>query len=69
MRLTIASCRSPRSILHLRNDPQDGRVMWTGKRELVWPTKPADGPTAGYAGSEQMHIVGHMVRRVYLGLA
>ena len=35
--------------------------MWTGKRELVWPTKPNDGPTAGYAGSEQMHIVGHMV--------
>lgn len=37
--------------------------MWTGNRELIWPTKPEDGATAGYAGSEQLDIVAHMVRR------
>ncbi|KAL8283817.1 hypothetical protein RQP46_005249 [Phenoliferia psychrophenolica] len=39
-------------------------LMWTGKRELVWPTFPAppDNTTmAQYAGSENGHIIGHLV--------
>ncbi|KAI5476244.1 hypothetical protein MNV49_007944 [Pseudohyphozyma bogoriensis] len=46
------------NILTLRNDPTTGRVMWTGVRELVWPTS----PTIPYAGSENGDIVGHMVQ-------
>jgi hypothetical protein len=43
----------------LRNDPNQGQVMWTGNRELVWITKPV-GPQIGYAGCEQNDIIGHI---------
>lgn len=50
-----------RSILALRNNPQTGRVMWTGKRELIWPTKEDKARDRLYAGSENMQVV----RRLY----
>lgn len=46
------------TMLHLRNDPVHGKVMWTGKKELVWVTEP--GPNGTYAGSENGDIIGHM---------
>ena len=52
--------------LALRNDTNTGTVMWDGKREPVWLTKPptnSDGSVnsqAGYAGCENNDIVGHI---------
>lgn len=45
------------SMLATRNDPNTGRVMWTGKRELVWPTKSDTSRSATYAGCESMEVV------------
>jgi len=47
------------AFLSLRNDFTDRRVMWTGRVEPVWLTKPA-GSTGGYAGSENNDIAGHI---------
>ncbi|RUS18513.1 hypothetical protein BC937DRAFT_88677 [Endogone sp. FLAS-F59071] len=47
------------AMLHLRNDPVHGKVMWTGKKELVWITQ-SKGPNAKYAGSENGDIIGHI---------
>ncbi|KAM0752266.1 hypothetical protein T439DRAFT_286905 [Meredithblackwellia eburnea MCA 4105] len=52
------------NILALRNNPKTGTVLWTGERELVWPTYRPNGwnqTTGDYAGSENGEIVGHMV--------
>jgi hypothetical protein len=46
--------------LVLRNDTNHGRILWTGRREPVWLTKPADSPQAGYAGCENNDIAGHI---------
>ncbi|KAK4701270.1 hypothetical protein P7C70_g4964, partial [Phenoliferia sp. Uapishka_3] len=45
------------NILALRNDAVTGAVLWTGRRELVWPTT----TVYPYAGSENGDILGHMV--------
>lgn len=55
--------RTADNILWLRNNPITGRVMWTGDRDLVWPTECAADPAAGYAGCEGGHALGHMVSR------
>ena len=39
-------------MLAARNDPQAGRVIWTGKREPCWPNKAEGGGDAGYCGAE-----------------
>ncbi|CAG8609317.1 317_t:CDS:1, partial [Cetraspora pellucida] len=52
--------------LSLRNDPENGRVMWTGKREFVWCTKAADADDAGYAGSEGLDTAGKIAYAAYL---
>ncbi|SCV73937.1 BQ2448_6367 [Microbotryum intermedium] len=48
----------------LQNDPVNGTVMWTGRRDPVWPTTAlAANPKAQlqYAGSENGYIVGNMI--------
>ncbi|CAG8744421.1 28808_t:CDS:1, partial [Racocetra persica] len=51
--------------LSLRNDPVNGRIMWTGQRELVWCTKPDNERNSGYAGSEGLDTVGHIAYTAY----
>ncbi|CAG8728935.1 8867_t:CDS:1 [Cetraspora pellucida] len=53
------------TFLSLRNDPVNGRIMWTGKRELVWCTKPDNGTLSGYAGSEGLDTAGHIAYTAY----
>jgi hypothetical protein len=48
-------------MLAARNDPQTGRMIWTGRRELCWPNGPADAPDAGYSGTENGDILAHIV--------
>jgi hypothetical protein len=47
-------------ILSIRNNPSTGRVMWTGVREPIWPTKATTAQDAGYAGAEQGDTVAHV---------
>jgi hypothetical protein len=47
-------------MLAARNDPKTGTIIWTGARELVWPNKAADAKDAGYSGTENGDIVGHI---------
>jgi hypothetical protein len=46
--------------LAARNNPTNGRMIWTGKRELAWPNKPADSPDAASASSESGDVIGHI---------
>jgi hypothetical protein len=48
-------------ILSVRNHPETGRVMWTGKRELCWPNKGEGGADAGYCGTESGLVITQMV--------
>lgn len=43
-----------------RNDATNGRLIWTGKRELCWPNSPADSATGKYSGSENGDVIGHI---------
>lgn len=49
------------NILALRNDPVNGTVLWTGRREVVWPTKEIGKYPLQYAGCENGMIVANMV--------
>ncbi|KAK4049036.1 hypothetical protein OIV83_004397 [Microbotryomycetes sp. JL201] len=52
------------NILALQNDPEHGQILWTGKREPIWPTSPFypnNNSVLLGAGCEQGDIVGHMV--------
>ena len=46
--------------LACRNDPMNGRVMWTGKRELCWPNKTLTAEDAAYSGSESGDVIAHI---------
>jgi len=55
------------SFLHARNDPTNGRVLWTGKRELCWPNKdPHDTGQALYSGTENGDVIEHIVNTARL---
>ena len=43
-----------------RNDPDTGRVLWTGKRELAWPNKRPDAADATYSGTENGDVIAHI---------
>jgi len=43
-----------------RNNPTNGRVIWTGKRELCWPNAATNSATAAYSGSENGDVVSHI---------
>ncbi|WP_164716280.1 discoidin domain-containing protein [Paenibacillus whitsoniae] len=53
-------------MLSARNNPDTGRVLWNGNRELVWPNKKigevnSDGLVIeGYSGSENGDVIGHI---------
>ncbi len=48
------------AFLWLRNNTNNGQVMWDGARDPVWLTKATNTATAGYAGCENNDIVGHI---------
>jgi hypothetical protein len=53
--------------LHARNDPTNGRIVWTGKRELCWPNKdPNDEKQALYSGAENGDVIEHIVNTAKL---
>lgn len=55
------------AFLHARNDPVNGRVMWTGKRELCWPNKATnDLDHALYTGAENGDVIEHIVNTARL---
>ena len=55
------------AFLHARNDPTDGRVVWTGKRELCWPNKATDDTKQVlYSGTENGDVIEHIVNTARL---
>jgi hypothetical protein len=46
--------------LAARNDPTNGRIIWTGKRELCWPNAKTNSATAKYSGSENGDVIAHI---------
>ncbi|MGN6370739.1 MAG: hypothetical protein ACTHN5_20995 [Phycisphaerae bacterium] len=48
-------------ILAARNNPDTGRILWTGKRDLVWPNKAENANDAKYSGTENGDVLGHML--------
>ena len=47
-------------MLAARNDPKTGVLIWTGKREAVWPNAVAKDGHPAYAGTETGDIIGHI---------
>ena len=55
------------SFLHAGNDPTNGRVLWTGKRELCWPNKDTnDTKQMLYSGTENGDVIEHIVNTARL---
>jgi hypothetical protein len=54
------------AFLHARNDPVNGRIVWTGKRELCWPNKATDDAQALYSGTENGDVIEHIVNTAKL---
>ncbi len=46
--------------LACRNNPTNGRIIWTGKRELCWPNKAENVEDGKYSGSENGDVVAHI---------
>ena len=50
------------AFLHARNDPTNGRIIWTGKRDLCWPNKATnDGVLALHSSVENGDVIEHIV--------
>ncbi len=43
-----------------RNDINTGRVLWTGRREPVWPNKSTNAADAKYSGAENGDVIAHI---------
>jgi hypothetical protein len=55
------------AFLYARNDPTNGRIIWTGKRELCWPNKASDDAAhALYSGTENGDVIEHIVNTARL---
>jgi protein-S-isoprenylcysteine O-methyltransferase Ste14 len=55
------------AFLHARNDPTNGRVIWTGKRDLCWPNKETnDVAHVLYSGTENGDVIEHIVNTAKL---
>jgi protein-S-isoprenylcysteine O-methyltransferase Ste14 len=55
------------AFLHARNDPANGRIIWTGKRELCWPNKETnDEAHVQYSGTENGDVIEHIVNTAKL---
>jgi hypothetical protein len=51
-----------------RNHPETGRILWTGKRDPVWPNKAEDAKDAKSAGTENGDVIGHIAYAALLVL-
>ena len=54
------------AFLHARNDPANGRIIWTGKRDLCWPNKATNDVQALHAGAENGDVIEHIVNTARL---
>jgi hypothetical protein len=55
------------AFLHARNDPANGRIIWTDKRDLCWPNKATnDEAHALYSGAENGDVIEHIVNTARL---
>ena len=54
------------AFLHARNDPTNGRIIWTGKRDLCWPNKATNDVQALHAGAENGNVIEHIVNTARL---
>ena len=55
------------AFLHARNDPVNGRIVWTGNRELCWPNKETnDEAHVLYSGAENGDVIEHIVNTARL---
>jgi protein-S-isoprenylcysteine O-methyltransferase len=55
------------AFLHARNDPTNGRIIWTGKRDLCWPNKATDDKIwALHSSSENGDVIEHIVNTARL---
>jgi hypothetical protein len=48
------------AFLGMRNDPVNGRVIWTGRAEPIWLPEAPDSPRAKYCASEGADTVAHI---------
>lgn len=46
--------------LACRNNPTNGRIIWTDKRELCWPNKLENVGDGKYSGSENGDVIAHI---------
>jgi protein-S-isoprenylcysteine O-methyltransferase Ste14 len=49
------------AFLHARNDPTNGRIIWTGKRDLCWPNKATNDVQALHSSAENGDVIEHIV--------
>jgi protein-S-isoprenylcysteine O-methyltransferase Ste14 len=54
------------AFLHARNDPTNGRIIWTGKRGLCWPNKDTNEVQSLHAGAENGDVIEHIVNTARL---
>jgi len=54
------------AFLHARNDPTNGRIIWTGQRDLCWPNKETNDVQALHVGSENGDVIEHIVNTARL---
>jgi hypothetical protein len=54
------------AFLHARNDPANGRIIWTGKRDLCWPNKATNEVQALHSGAENGDVIEHIVNTARL---
>jgi hypothetical protein len=54
------------AFLQARNNPTNGRIIWTGKRDLCWPNKATDDVQALHAGAENGDVIEHIVNTARL---
>jgi hypothetical protein len=47
-------------MLHRRNDPKAGKVIWTGNREMCWPNSPPEAKEPLYSGTENGDVIAHI---------
>ena len=49
------------AFLRARNDPTNGRIVWTGQREMCWPNKDTnDTAHVLYSGTENGDVIEHI---------
>src|ERR1022692_1717177 len=54
------------AFLHARNDPTNGRIVWTGGRDLCWPNKDSNDVQVLHAGAENGDVIERIVNTARL---